>query len=105
MEIRSARSINAITAIRGVFNLYVSNLLCKMHCRHLFVHLFILSFSFNHCRLFLILWRTYTDLLFTIEIEQLVKSSNVCNEKMWRRPKRTDACLLITFPCQLTSTK
>ena len=36
MEIRSTRSFNAIpaTIIRGVFNLYISNLLFKMYCKY-----------------------------------------------------------------------
>ena len=48
MEIRSTRSFNAIpaTLIRGVLNLYLSNLLSKMYCKYLFsiIHL---SFSFT----------------------------------------------------------
>ena len=41
MEIRSTRSFNAIPAmIRGVFNFYVSNLLCKMYCKY-FIYVFI----------------------------------------------------------------
>ena len=53
MEIRSTRSFNAIlaTLTRGVFNLYL-NLLYKIYCKYLiylFIHLFALSFSFNHC--------------------------------------------------------
>ena len=57
MEIRSTRSFNAIpaTLIKGVFNLYV-NLLYKVYCKYfiyssicLFILLFALYFSFNHC--------------------------------------------------------
>ena len=45
MEIRSIQSFNAIpaTLIRGVFNWYVSNLLCKLYCKyfiHASIHLF-----------------------------------------------------------------
>ena len=67
MEIRSTRSFNAIpaTLIRGVFNLYLSNLLSKMYCKYFFIHLFIFSFSFNHCKFFLFNSRqTYTYLLY-----------------------------------------
>ena len=50
MEIKSTRSFNAIpaTIIRSVFNLHVSNLLCKMYCKYLCIF----SFFFNHCRIF-----------------------------------------------------
>ena len=53
MEIRSARSFNAIpaTIIRGVFNLYISNLLCKMYCKY-FNYFFIYFFLFDHCKFF-----------------------------------------------------
>ena len=45
MEIRSTRSFNAIPAamIRGVLNLYISNLLCKMYCKcfnYFFIYFF-----------------------------------------------------------------
>ena len=66
MEIRSTRSFIPATLIRGVFNLYLSNLLCKMYMivNILFTHLFIVSFSFNHCKFFLICGkRTLTYLL------------------------------------------
>ena len=41
MEIRSTRSFNAIpaTIIRAVFNLYISNLLCKMCCEYFILFL------------------------------------------------------------------
>ena len=57
MEIRSTQSFNAIpaTLIRGVFNLYL-NLLYEIYCKYfiyLFIHLFALSFSFNHCNFLL----------------------------------------------------
>ena len=55
VEIWSTRSLNAIpaTIIRGVFNLYISNLLCKMYCKYLFIFSFIFTFFssfFNHCK-------------------------------------------------------
>ena len=57
MKIRSTRSFNAIpaTVIRGVFNLYISNLLFKMYCKYSIYsfHLF-LAFFFNYCKLFLV---------------------------------------------------
>ena len=43
MEIRSTQSFNAIpTAMnRGVLNLFISNLLCKMYCKYFdYFHLF-----------------------------------------------------------------
>ena len=51
MEIMSTRSFNAIPAtfIRGVFNVYLSNLLCKLYCKY-FIYLF---FFFYHCKIFL----------------------------------------------------
>ena len=40
MEIKSTRSFNDIpaTLIRGVFNLFLANLLCKLYCNILFTH-------------------------------------------------------------------
>ena len=48
MEIRSTRFFNAIAAtiIRGVFNLYLSNLLFKIYCKY-FIYLFHLSLPFS----------------------------------------------------------
>ena len=50
MEIRSTRSFNAIpaTIIRGVFNLYLSNLLCKMYFKYFiyfFTYIYLFPFS------------------------------------------------------------
>ena len=41
MEIRTARSFNVIpaTLIRGVFNLYLTNLLCKLYCKYFDIYL------------------------------------------------------------------
>ena len=60
MEIRSTRPFNAIPATlnRGFFNLYL-NLLYEIYFIvnslfiYLFIHLFALSFSFNHCNFLL----------------------------------------------------
>ena len=61
-EIRSTRSFNAIpaTIIRVFFNLYISNLLCKMYCRYLF---FIYVFVFPTIVNFLDSWEIHTYLL------------------------------------------
>ena len=47
MKIRSTRSFNAIpaTKIRGVFNMYISNLLCKMY-RKYFIYFSLTFFLF-----------------------------------------------------------
>ena len=60
MEIRSLRSFSAIpaTLIKGVFNLYLTNLLCKLYCKY-FVYLFALP-SY-HCKFF-ISWQIFTYL-------------------------------------------
>ena len=57
MEIKSAQSFNAIPAIsiRGVFNLYLSNLQCKLYCKYF------ISFI-EHCK-FSTLWQIFTYLL------------------------------------------
>ena len=54
MEIRSTRYFNVIpaTMIRGVFNLYISNLLGKMYCKY-FNHFYINFFFFSNHRKYL----------------------------------------------------
>ena len=49
MKVRLTRSFNAIpaTLIRDVFNLYLSNMLCKLYYKY-FIYLFILLF--DHCK-------------------------------------------------------
>ena len=66
MEIRSTRSFNAIppTLIGGVLTCFYEICCVKCIVNILFVHLFIFSFSFNHCKFFPFnLWQTYAYLL------------------------------------------
>ena len=53
MEIKSTRNFNA-TIIRGVFNLFLSALLCVLHCNY-----YTNIYYINHCKYFKLCGKVY----------------------------------------------